>query len=148
MAIRRRPQPQLDGEGQDPRVERVGAPQPTQPGLSGSSPLPGVTPGVAPPDEGRGEETPRDRQPAPGGATPRRPMSPSPMTGSTSGLQLFNPMPGPSPVTLANPAKRGMFGSLGGLQGGGLGLPLDPTSNVESDPISGLIELLSKLGRG
>lgn len=77
---------------------------------------------------------------SPGGqATPGRPMSPTPMAGS---VMPFQPMGSPSPASLTRPRSGNLYGSMGGLQGGGLGLPLDPTSNQKSDPISTLLQLL------
>lgn len=48
----------------------------------------------------------------------------------------------------ASPQLRSLFGSQGGLRGGGLGVPLDPVSNQMSDPISLLIEQLMKQSGG
>lgn len=126
--------------------------------------------------QGRLGETPRERLPVPprggeepwkaysgdpsGGGeqahgaqgTPDMPDQPSPVAGSTftapSGLTPFNPMSSPDVGSMATPKLRGLFGSSGGLTGGGLGVPLDPQSNQASDPISTLIKLLSGGGGG
>ena len=118
------------------------------------------------PQPGRGGETPREREDSKGDvslrtlggssmAAPPRPKTPTPMAGSTfspgaaqppSGVTPFNPMRGPSPVGMAR-SQGQMYGALGGLKGGGLGLPLDPISDQQSDPISTLMQLLQK-GRG
>jgi hypothetical protein len=110
-------------------------------------------------EAGRSSQGPREnfapqlRSPASGGmnaqAAPQRPEEPTPMAGSTQmgsseGVLPFQPMGGPSPSTLAKP-QSSLFGSMGGLQGGGLGVPLDPTPNAASDPITNLIQML--LGR-
>lgn len=83
-------------------------------------------------------------------ATPVRPRSPQPMAGSVSqvqsggaqptGVMPFTPMGSPDVGSMATPQSNGLFGSLGGLKGGGLGLPLDPMSNQLSDPISMLLK--------
>ncbi len=41
-----------------------------------------------------------------------------------------------------------MFGSSGGLKGGGLGMPFDPTSNQKSNPIDTLLQQLLGGGGG
>jgi hypothetical protein len=99
---------------------------------------------------------------APGGsvAAPSKPSSPTPMAGSTmlppeQGVTPFEPMnesggmapraqmrnPG-MPVAGGGSMSGGLLGSLGGLQGGGLGVPFDPASDQQSDPMSLLMELL------
>lgn len=95
---------------------------------------------------GRGNETPRDRI---GNVAPRKPMEPSPMASQGSSMQA--PMPGvlpfkPLPGPMMGTTQGRLFGSMGGLKGGGLGLPLDPISDVASDPIDTLIQLLMKRG--
>lgn len=110
----------------------------------GGTPAPG---GITP---GRGSETPRDRLDAGGNnpVAPRKPMEPSPMAqmGSTMSTQPspgvipFQPLPGPQSMG----GRSNLFGSMGGLKGGGLGIPLDPVSDVASDPISTLIQLLTR----
>jgi hypothetical protein len=85
-------------------------------------------------------------------AAPSRPRSPQPMAGSTfspppptGGVIPFEPMGDTSGVSLA----RGrIFGKQGGLQGGGLGMPLDPMANEASDPIAMLMQLLQGGKRG
>lgn len=113
------------------------------------------------PGAGSGEGSPSLRTPTggsgdgqqagtPGGqpdgprATPAQPRQPFARAGQT-GVLPFKPMDqnvGPN----VTPKMTNLFGSLGGLKGGGLGLPLDPTSNQISDPIDGLIQLLRKGG--
>lgn len=121
---------------------------------------PGVTnhpEGLPPIDSQRAGETSRERdvnRRAPGGMpTPGRPSTPTPMAGSTfqpgteggaGGVMPFNPMRGPSAASMVS-SRGALFGSQGGLQGGGLGVPLDPTSNSQSDPISTLISQLMKM---
>ena len=118
---------------------------------------PGVEVDFNEPIAGRGGETPRERSKpggGAGGAAPTRPRSPQPMAGSTfqagmgggmgsGGVMPFDPMGGsPDVGSLATPRLRGLFGGAGGLTEGGLGVPLDPTSDLESDPISTLLKLL------
>jgi hypothetical protein len=66
------------------------------------------------------------------------------MAGSVgpTGPQTFSPLPGARPVQMVKPMGSALYGSMGGLQGGGLGLPLDPTSDQASDPIETLMKLL------
>ena len=120
------------------------------------------------PQPARSAEGPRENAVDRIQATRRRPAEPSPMSGSfftagggreapmggvrpftpmgdTNGTDLASPMGGDVGVTRRSPVA--LFGSLGGLQGGGLGVPLDPMSNATSDPISSLIESLLK-GKG
>lgn len=96
-------------------------------------------------------ETPRERGSAQ--ASLRRPSTPTPMAGSVSqGASLRSPMPfqpmegGSDSMMVAGQGGMGggsLFGKAGGLQGGGLGTPLDPMSNQMSNPIIGtLIKLL------
>jgi hypothetical protein len=119
-----------------PDIHRI--PAPGGPGDIGEAPAPDINPG-------RGRETPRER--GGGGVAPRRPSEPDPMAGSSfqsgmggPGVLPFQPMPGPQ----GGMAQGGLFGSMGGLKGGGLGVPLDPTSNAASDPIDTLIQLLMR----
>lgn len=99
------------------------------------------------PRTGRGDETARERGNNP--VAPKKPTEPSPMASTGSTMQA--PMPGvlpfkPLPPPQGNPVGGGLFGSMGGLKGGGLGLPLDPVSDVASDPIDTLMQLLMKRG--
>jgi hypothetical protein len=95
-----------------------------------------------------GGSGPTLRQPGGGQATPGRPMEPSPMAGGVSpGPMPFKPMGAPSPVSLTKAPRGNLYGSMGGLQGGGLGLPLDPVSDQKSDPISSLIQMLTQRGK-
>ena len=116
-------------------------------------------------------ETPRERADIGTGvggngevtSAPRRPSAPTPMAGSafeapsggapnamamgsTGGVIPFNPLPQIPGVEASTPTARlrGLFGRQGGLQGGGLGTPFDPTPNEASDPISGLINMLKR----
>ena len=112
------------------------------------------------PESGRGGESPRERGgggDTSGGAAPPRPHSPAPQAGSGAlppsgqggGLGPFSPMPSAPGVSLAKPRGMGsLYGSAGGLQGGGLGLPFDPVSNQKSPDIGGLLELLKRGGGG
>jgi hypothetical protein len=118
---------------------------------------------------GRFGETPRERTPGVHGgppplgpqATPPSPTEPIPMSGQPGGgmtpppppMEPFDPMASDPNAFIspagAGPARRSLFGSMGGLKGGGLGVPLDPVSNESSDPIQGLIQaLLQKRGGG
>jgi hypothetical protein len=73
-----------------------------------------------------------------GNATAPQPMSPTPQAGAVT------PQPpmggGPDLASLASPARRGLYGSSGGLQGGGLGVP--GSGGGDEDPISALIQQL------
>lgn len=78
------------------------------------------------------------------GSVPPSPMEPTVRAGQP-GIPTFSPMPPVPGVSLAKPRGMGsLFGSAGGLQGGGLGLPFDPVSNQKSLPIDGLIQMLKK----
>lgn len=106
--------------------------------------------------QGRSQMGPREMFGAAGAgtaATTSRPRVPTPGAGgvdpsggiSTGGPSPFSPMAsvgGPMAVS------RGLFGRLGGLQGGGLGVPLDPVNDAKSDPISALIKMLQGGGLG
>lgn len=107
-------------------------------------------------------EKPRSRPPSGpvGGpeAAPPRPDSPTPMAGSvqqpdlpasTAGVLPFEPM-GDTMGSLSSMAApttsrlrgSGLYGDLGGLQGGGLGVPFDPVADEDSDPINLLMKLM------
>jgi hypothetical protein len=79
-------------------------------------------------------------------ATPTMPKVPTPMAGkvspASSGVLPFTPMGGGGPSVMLRSPGRQLFGSLGGLKGGGLGIPMDPTNDAASDPISTLIKML------
>lgn len=135
------------GSGADPGA--VG-----DPGIDGDNSLLRINPDML--SNSRSGEKPRDRTDDGGGgsiATPRQPDKATPHTNSTmmatSGsiggprLRPFQPMADSG--TGGWQGSGGLFGSLGGLQGGGLGRPLDPTVNEQSS-ISDLIKML--LGRG
>lgn len=148
----------IDPSQPDP-ADRAFQPDPSQgdPSLNrqGPQPMPPIPPDV---DPAHGSEGPRERNNFNGAggnnpimgpgitATPRRPTEPTSMAGSTSpaGIIPFNPMGSPDIGGMAKPMLRGLYGSAGGLKGGGLGTPLDPISNDQSDPISDLIKLLSQ----
>ncbi len=81
--------------------------------------------------------------------TPARPRQPQPAQGAISpapmgGVIPFEPMAGPDLASMASPVGGGLYGSLGGLKGGGLGVPLDPINDAQEDPLSGLIQMLLK----
>jgi hypothetical protein len=85
-------------------------------------------------------------------ATPTMPRVPTPQAAgqpAVSGPPVlpFQPMSSPSIGSMATPRLRGLSGSAGGLQGGGLGLPLDPVSNQTSDPIDTLLQGLTSKRR-
>jgi hypothetical protein len=157
MAILRNPMQNPDrdprsagsfGSNQGPTAPPPAPPLQEPPVSLGSSAGPGPEGGA------RGGESPRERgatmgAPPMGGNTGGQPtsmppMAPSPVAGQ--GLVPSAPLPGPNPQALTSTLRGsgGMFGSQGGLQGGGFGLPFDPTSNQESDPISSLLKLLQK----
>lgn len=117
--------------GESPR-ERVDA-------SPGANPAP--TPAVNLRDLSGGAESPTE-------AAPPRPSEPTPMAGSSfnsgmvGGLTPFQPMGTPDIGSMATPRSQGVYGGPGGLTGGGFGVPLDPTSNAQSDPIDTLIKYL------
>lgn len=100
------------------------------------------------------------RRPSSGGnegISPRRPAEPTPGAGSSETISSGGPAPSPGPLPfeplempmtskLAKPAN-GLYGSAGGLQGGGLGVPFDPTSDAQSNPIDTLMQLLMSAGK-
>lgn len=110
--------------------------------------------------ENRGGETPRERvsetgESLAGGAqaTTSRPRTPTPMSGGVSqaadptgggggGLIPFQPLGsgGPAPFSGPGLAMGRLFGGARGQTRGGLGVPMDPTSNYASDPISDLLK--------
>ena len=107
-------------------------------------------------DEGRGDEGPRAALRKPG-------ASPSPSAGNSfqsggdmggggsmapSGVSPFNPLPSAPIGSFAQSRQGGLFGSLGGLKGGGLGVPMDSTPDAASDPINTLLKLLMGGGQG
>ena len=100
---------------------------------------------------GRGMETSRERGMGGGSnVAPRQPAEPTPMAGATMQApspQMFEPMGRESNVRLTSSMGGGLYGKSGGLQGGGLGVPFDPTSNAQSDPISTLLQLLMRSGK-
>lgn len=104
------------------------------------------------PIEAKSGESPRERGALGAQASLRRPSTPTPMSGSTfspgmgQGLMPFQPLDQAEGSTLTNP-QGSLFGSAGGLKGGGLGVPLDPTSNQQSDPIAFLMRLLKGQGQ-
>jgi hypothetical protein len=77
------------------------------------------------------------------GATPVQPRQPTPRAGSSFLSTAAGPVSGGAMSGIggmASPSLRGLFGNAGGLKGGGLGIPLDPVSNVKSDPMQLLAE--------
>lgn len=123
-------------------------------------PTPEYTPGDTANPDGRqahqiaqGGETPRERgdmqQQQQFQSAPRQPQVPTPMAGTEQtmgggpqGTIPFTPMGGPDAASQASPRLRSLFGGGSGLTGGGLGVPLDPISNQQSDPINMLMQLL------
>jgi hypothetical protein len=100
---------------------------------------------IPPGDDARSGESGRER--AMTQQTPRKPMEPTPMAGS--GMTVSPPMPQMPMEALTSTLRgRGNFGGAGGLTQGGFGLPFDPTSNQQSDPISGLLSMLKKPSNG
>lgn len=121
-------------------------------------------------DKGQLGETPRERQSAQEGnnivSAALRPPTPTPQAGQASigspapdapqqaqgampspqGVIPFSPISGPAPADAATPRLRGLYGSAGGLQGGGLGVPFN--SAQSSDPITGLIQMLMQQQQG
>lgn len=93
-----------------------------------------------------------DGDPNGGQATTSRPRTPTSMAGSVSpvqsGMQPFNPMGDMSTSSGPQMALGRLFGQAGGLKGGGLGVPLDPTSNQMSDPINQLLKMITGGGGG
>jgi hypothetical protein len=83
-----------------------------------------------------------------GNATLRRPSVPTPGAGSSQ-LIPFSPMGDTSAQVMARPRGPGaLFGALGGLQGGGLGVPQSGESNAPNQDITGLIRLLTSMRGG
>lgn len=90
--------------------------------------------------------------------TPARPRTPQPSGGAgpstmvaqgsvPGGIRPFKPLSAPGGAKLATSRASGLYGSSGGLQGGGLGVPLDPVSNQQSNPLDMLLQLFNKIGR-
>jgi hypothetical protein len=143
-------------EQDDPMGGNDAGMTPPPAGMTPAPPQTGEPPDVS--QEGRSETTPRENQPPQGAApvtsTPKKPAEPSPMAGSSfqpppiQGVQPFAPLPSQPGVSLAKSRSQALYGSSGGLQGGGLGVPFDPVSDAQSDPISGLLQMLMKSKRG
>lgn len=131
-----------------------------QPGAGGSAETPRERqqlPGVMQGGVGSLPEPPQQHQqaPSPEGpitSTPRQPSAPTPAGGQTfqagppdvgtmQGLQPFAPMQGPDAISQASPKLRSLYGSQGGLQGGGLGVP-GAASAATNDPIALLLQQL------
>lgn len=131
---------------QDPSEPLDPRQPPIQPPPPPTDPEPPNTGGGQDSGQGaRGSETPRERG---GDATPTRPMSPDPVVGHPP-VQVTQPLPSESPMALTSTLRsRGLFGGAGGLTGGGLGVPFDPTSNSQSDPINTLLKKLLGGGGG
>lgn len=90
-------------------------------------------------------------------STPRTPRQPTPMSGSVSGVPNpssgvipFQPMAG-GPIGSAGASKSSLFGSVGGLKGGGLGVPsiggFNPQQGGEDNGQGGLIDSLMSILR-
>lgn len=159
MALQRK-QPGDSPYGEEPLEQPFGPPT-RLPYPSGSySPGKVLSPSEMPKHEGEHSETPRERMPEPSvdrmgpRPVPSRPSVPTPMAGSTmelpstEGILPFTPLAGPDAVSQASPVRRSLYGGQRGLTGGGLGVPLDPVSNDQSDPISSLIAMLLKNQQG
>lgn len=95
---------------------------------------------------GAGGGAPRAGSPMPHGAPPQ---SMTPDTSGTGSVTIgspstFQPLPSYNPGSLVTSQAGGLAGSLGGLKGGGLGVPLQPSNPALDNPISLLISLLQK----
>lgn len=124
---------------------------PPPPPDNGETEFPGPIPGNPTPPRDEPRPGGAGAPPGPGQATPRQPMEPTPDAGSTSpgpqGPMPFNPLPGPDLASLGSPRRRGLFGGLGGLTEGGLGVPGNGGAQGP-DMISSLIQqLLSTSGK-
>jgi len=124
--------------------------------------MPGGPDGPGPQSANSGQ-TPRERQPqngqfngqiGGGNATsaPAMPKAPTPKAGAVNPMQASGSLGGGAPPQLRTFApmtptggQGGLMGSMGGLQGGGLGNAFDPTSNEKGQSI---LELLKMLGKG
>lgn len=169
MATQRRPGFDPDQYG-PPKGHQYGggAPLPTGPEESPGPPGTQDVPTLPPPGPGgeigpipaRSGESPRERaggaaQGGPGGGAgfaPPRPRSPQIQAGAVQppspGPVPFDPMADTGAMSLAKPLRlRGFHGKAGGLTGGGFGMPFDPVSDEQSDPISSLIEQLLQSGK-
>lgn len=111
-------------------------------------------------------EGPRERADLAVTSTPRMPSTPTPQAGAaspamdaSSGVIPFTPLAssdamtqvtpqGPAPVSGVGLRSPALFGSLGGLTGGGLGIPQDPTTRANNTSIEGLLQLLQRLQQG
>lgn len=133
-----RPEPPFEIPNDFPELAGPILPMPPEPG----QPAPGEAP--SPGDRIDFEQ--------PGQPVPERPKEPTPQAGGVtpggpSGVIPFQPLPSPNAVS-SNVALRrpggGLLGSLGGLKGGGLGLPFDPMSNQQSPSIDALLNLLKR----
>ena len=82
---------------------------------------------------------------------PDRPNSPTPMAGSQGPLPSMPtvnpPMEGSGTQGSSRLRGPGLFGSQGGLQGGGVGAPMGPSNSDQSDPLSMLIKQLLSQGQ-
>lgn len=111
-----------------------------QPGIPAQS---GETPTERGQIPGAGGGAPRAGSPFPH-AAPSQPMTPD--TSGTGSVSVppttFQPLPSYNPGSLVTSQAGGLAGSLGGLKGGGLGVPLQPSNPALDNPISLLISLL------
>lgn len=139
---------------------------PTAPGIHdfpGASGLTIEPPGASAQQKGQSSESPRERVMT---SAPRMPSEPTPQAGAagpaldaSSGVIPFAPMAGsgpeaqvqpqgPAPVSGVSLRGSSLFGSSGGLTGGGLGIPQDPTTRANNGSIDGLIQLIQRLQQG
>lgn len=146
--------------GETPRERITGEIPPSQPqvnqrsivGTPSANPVSNTSPtGVAPrkpdvpmPQSGSSFSAPQPQLSQP--PAPFQPMSQPPSSMMTSPMGGSTDQMGGSPDISSGPMLRmnSLFGSMGGLKGGGLGVPLDPMSNQKDDPISQLIAMLGQ----
>jgi hypothetical protein len=123
-----------DQQRQDPTVTFENpAYQPPNPGGENPGREPGNSTSPMEAHMGQGPNQPLSA----GHATPPQPMSPS-IDGTGSVAPAFQPLPGPGLETLMTSRRRGLYGSTGGLTGGGIGAP----SAGPDQSISALIQAL------
>jgi hypothetical protein len=103
--------------------------------------FPSPTPLPKGPETSHDSESPRDRSQT----TMRRPMSPTPAPPNTAELIPFQPMGDMSANNMVQRRSPGLFGTAGGLKGGGLGLPMDPTNSAANQDVSGLLQMLMQM---
>lgn len=135
--------PEPGRSSESPR-ERLPVPQPTPTRPTSPTPMPGSPDPLPQPEPAPGPTIGEPAGPPPGGGGPSGPPIPTinPPLGGGPSTDPTQPVPGQA--KLRGPS---LFGSQGGLQGGGLGVPLNPTNSTQSDPISSLIKQLLQQGR-